>query len=115
MKRLACLASTLILADPALGQEAPEDGEKTFWCGYAFTIAAAGVTDPAHLEGATIMAGQGALMLERAEARYRGAGISAETISGIRVLQEEIARSQVFGSAGDADHSYLECLAIATE
>jgi hypothetical protein len=115
MRRLAYLTSALILADPAFAQDVPKDGEKTFWCGYAFTIVAAGVTDPSHLEGASIMAGQGELMLERAGADYLAAGFSAETISGIKVLQEETARSQVFGPSEDADFSYLECLAIATE
>lgn len=115
MRRLAYLTSALMLADPAMAQDPPVNGEKTFWCGYAFTIVAASTTNPDHLEGAKIMAGQGELMLERAEADYLAAGYDVETISGIKVLQEETARSQVFGPAQEADHTYLECLAIATE
>jgi hypothetical protein len=115
MRRLALLSSALFLTDPALALDAPVDGEKTFWCGYAFTIVAAEAKAPEQAEGAKIMAGQGAQMLAKAEADYRAAGFTADAITGVKVLQEETAKGQVFGPAAKADYSYVECLAIATQ
>jgi hypothetical protein len=141
MKRLLILAPALLLALPAVAQDAPEVGYQNLWCHYAF-VTTAGQIPPlpedllaaAHSAGAAatpeqleLLAAESQIqqitdgipaLLETAAAGYTEAGFTTEQFDAAKAELEPKVSGQVMGTSGEQPQfAFEDCLVLlpATE
>ena len=135
MKRLLILAPALLLALPAMAQDAPAAGYQNLWCHFAFSITMASIPPipAADLEAART-AGDAATpeqiqlievdgqiqhiangiptLLETATAGYTEAGFTTEQFDTAKAELDAKVNEQLIGSATAAEFTFEECLAL---
>jgi hypothetical protein len=133
MKRLLALAPALLMALPALAQEAPEGAYKDLWCGIAFGTAteqapnatpeqlteARAATEPTQEQIDMIaqddmiqhLTTGGQSLIEGASAAYLEAGFTAEQFATVQTELGPKVVEQVSGT-GEAEFAFEDCFAL---
>ena len=137
MNRLLILAPALLLALPAVAQDAPAVGYQSLWCQSAFTLTSASIpTLPEADVAAAVAAGDAAtpeqkellevkgqidmvlngipLLLEAATASYTEAGFTAEQFEAAKTETDAKVAAQIGGAdaAATAEFTFDECLTL---
>jgi hypothetical protein len=138
MKRLLVLAPALLLAIPALAQDAPaapEAGYQNLWCHFAFVATSASIpTLPAEDLEAARAAGANAtpeqvellevdrqiqlvvkgipVLLDTATASYTEAGFTTEQLDTAKTELQPKVTEQVMGGGVDAEFTFDQCIAL---
>lgn len=134
MKRLLAFAPALLLAFPAVAQDAPAEARQALWCHIAFVTTSAAIPPlPAEDIAAAREAGDAATaeqmelvemadqidlvmngiptLLTDAEAGYTEAGFTADQFTAAKTTLEPEVNAQVTGTA-EAEFSFEECVAL---
>lgn len=135
MKRLVALVPALLLALPALAQEAPEGAYKNLWCGIAFSgtaammpalpeadVAAARAAGDAATEEQTALVEQadmielfrtgGEGLIAQATEAYKGAGFTDEQFTAVQTELKPKVETQIQGPGDAAEFTYEQCLEV---
>jgi hypothetical protein len=137
MKRLLILAPALLLAFPAVAQDAPVAGYQNLWCQSAFTLTSASIPALPEAEvAAAIAAGDAAtpeqkellevkgqidtvlsgipVLLAAANASYTEAGFTAEQFEAAKTEADAKVTAQIGGTDGGAtaEFTFEQCLAL---
>ena len=136
MNRLLILAPALLLAFPAVAQDAPEVGYQNLWCHFAFATTATQIPPlPEDLLAAAHAAGNAATpeqlellaaelqikqitdgiptLLETATAGYTEAGFTTEQLDTAKAELEAKVTGQVMGTSGEQpEFAFEQCLVL---
>jgi hypothetical protein len=136
MNRLLILAPALLLALPAVAQDAPQAGYQNLWCHFAFTTTATQIPplpeadlaaahtagDAATPEQLELLSAESQIkqitdgipaLLETATASYTEAGFTADQLTAAKTELEPKVSGQVMGSSGEQpEFAFEECLAL---
>lgn len=136
MNRLLILAPALLLAFPAVAQDAPQVGYQNLWCHFAFATTATQIPplpeadlaavheagDDATLEQLELLSAETqikqitdgiALLLEAATVSYTEAGFTTEQFDASKTELEPKVTGQVMGASGEQpEFAFEDCLAL---
>lgn len=136
MNRLLILAPALLLAFPAVAQDAPQAGYQTLWCHFAFQTtttqipalpeadlaAAHAAGDAATPEQLELLSAEGQIkqivdgvptLLEAATVSYTEAGFTTEQFDATKTELEPKVTGQVMGASGEQpEFAFEQCLAL---
>jgi hypothetical protein len=136
MNRLLILAPALLLALPAVAQDAPQAGYQNLWCHFAFATTATQIPalpedqlaaahaagDAATPEQLELLAAEVQIkqivdgipaLLETATAGYTEAGFTTEQFDAAKAALDPKVVGQVMGSSGEPpEFAFEQCLAL---